>query len=221
VLRGAALPLSLGNAGALTPASRTLLNVGRPGALLRPAALRTRTCTFPRIRLKQAAEGPWARRRTIRSPSSESSAGPFTTIVVAAPNLSVGSGVVVIFVFVAHLTASAPFRARARGPGSGRLSGATSGGLAFRAFRTYERRPGWVPPIPRGRRCSSRTEGRAQPAPAARRRPVLAPRSGIHRAGLRFTRHRRGFKQFTRPVFPSPVAPRMARAALGLDLFLV
>src|SRR6266511_4106500 len=41
-----------------------------------------RTCTFPRIRLKQAAEDPLARRRTIRSPSSESSAGPFTTIVV-------------------------------------------------------------------------------------------------------------------------------------------
>ena len=35
------------------------------------------------------------------------------------------------------------------------------------AFRTHELRPGWVPSIPRGRRCSSRTEGRAQPAPAA------------------------------------------------------
>jgi hypothetical protein len=47
------------------------------------------------------------------------------------------------------------------------------------AFRTHELRPGWVPPIPRGRRCSSRTEGRAQPAPAASRRPVLSPRSNI------------------------------------------
>jgi len=35
------------------------------------------------------------------------------------------------------------------------------------AFRTHELRPGWVPSVPRGRRCSSRTEGTAQPAPAA------------------------------------------------------
>jgi hypothetical protein len=158
----------------------------------------------------------------------------------------------------AHLTASAPFRVRARGPVSGRLSGTASGGLAFMspvsrrlsaagirfsvirfpprnsalltvglpahrpdpdgvtAFRTHELRPGWVPPIPRGRRCSSRTEGRAQPAPAASRRPVLSPCSGIPSAGLCFTRHQRGFKRFTRPVFPSPVAARMKRAALGL-----
>ena len=51
------------------------------------------------------------------------------------------------------------------------------------AFRTHELRPGWVPPIPRGRRCSSRTEGRTQPAPAAPRRPVLAPRSNIPSCG--------------------------------------
>jgi hypothetical protein len=81
------------------------------------------------------------------------------------------------------------------------------------AFRTHELRPGWVPPIPRGRRCSSRTEGRTQPAPAAPRRLVLAPRSNIHLAGLRFTRHQRGFKPFTRPVFPLPAATRMERAA--------
>jgi len=37
--------------------------------------------------------------------------------------LSVGSGVIVIFVFVAHLTTSAPFRAGPRGPACGRLSG--------------------------------------------------------------------------------------------------
>ena len=40
------------------------------------------------------------------------------------------------------------------------------------AFRTRELRPGWVPSLPRGRRCSSRTEPRAQPAPAASQRPV-------------------------------------------------
>jgi len=47
------------------------------------------------------------------------------------------------------------------------------------AFRTRELRPGWVPSLPRGRRCSSRTEPRAQPAPAASQRPVLYPRSNI------------------------------------------
>jgi hypothetical protein len=44
--------------------------------------------------------------------------------------------------------------------------------------------------------------GRAQPAPAALRRLVLQPRSNIHLAGLRFTRHQRGFTQFTRPDIP-------------------
>ena len=53
---------------------------------------------------------------------SASSAGPFTATSVAATNLSVGWGVIVIFSTWAHLTASAPFRARARGPVSGRLS---------------------------------------------------------------------------------------------------
>jgi len=42
---------------------------------------------------------------------------------------------------------------------------------------------------------------------------VLQPRSNIHLAGLRFTRHQRGFTQFARPVFPSPAAARMERAA--------
>ena len=46
-------------------------------------------------------------------------------------------------------------------------------------FRTHELRPGWVPSVPRGRRCSSRTEARAQPAPAAPPRLVPKPRSGI------------------------------------------
>ena len=41
------------------------------------------------------------------------SAGPLTSAVVAvASSLSVGWGFVVIFVFGAHLTTSAPFRAR-------------------------------------------------------------------------------------------------------------
>ena len=82
------------------------------------------------------------------------------------------------------------------------------------AFRTHEQRPGRVPSIPRGRRCSPRTGDRAQPAPAAsqRRRPIpSAPTS--HPPRIRLTRHQRGFKQFTRPVFPSPATARMERAA--------
>ena len=65
-----------------------------------------------------------ARRRTIRSRRwSVSSAGPFAATWVAVSNLSVGSGVVVIFSSPAHLTASARFRSRAQGPVSGRLCG--------------------------------------------------------------------------------------------------
>ena len=70
------------------------------------------------------------------------------------------------------------------------------------AFRTHELRPGWVPSIPRGRRCSSRTEWRAQPAPAASQRPALDPAPTSHLARMHFTRHQRGFKQFTRPAIP-------------------
>ena len=47
------------------------------------------------------------------------------------------------------------------------------------AFRTHELRPGWVPPVLRGRRCSSRTEARSQPTPAAPPRLVPKPRHSI------------------------------------------
>jgi hypothetical protein len=220
-----------------------------PGALLRPGPPENRTCTFQRIRLKQAGEGPVARRRTIRSRSwSVSSAGPFAATLVAVSDLSVGSGVVVIFSSLAHLTASARFRARAPGPVSGRLCGTAAwrgrpscpgfplrfrcrrsllghpipaGGLGLphgrltgharrrvpdldgvTAFRTHELRPGWAPPIPRGRRCSSRPRdvlSRRLPLDGGQSR---SPCSRIPPAGLCFTRHQRGFTQFTRPVFP-------------------
>jgi hypothetical protein len=45
----------------------------------------------------------------------------------------------------------------------------------------------------------------------------LLPAGTSHQAGHCFTRHQRGFTRFTRPVFPSPVAARMERAALGLS----
>ena len=41
----------------------------------------------------------------------------------------------------------------------------------------------------------------------------LLPASTSHRTGHCFTRHQRGFTRFTRPVFPSPAAARMERAA--------
>jgi len=55
--------------------------------------------------------------------------------------------------------------------------------------------------------------------PGACRFTAASPctRHTSHRQGLRLTRHQRGFKQFARPVFPSPVAARMERAALGLE----
>jgi len=74
-------------------------------------------------------------------------------------------------------------------------------------FRTYELRPGWVPPIPRGRRCSP-----GRPMVFDRRLPLpngqpLHPAGTSHRAEPQMTRPQRRFTQFTRPVFPSPVAP--------------
>jgi hypothetical protein len=45
----------------------------------------------------------------------------------------------------------------------------------------------------------------------------LHPAPTSHHAGLCFTRHQRGFTPLTRPVFPSPVAARVERAALGLS----
>ncbi len=75
------------------------------------------------------------------------------------------------------------------------------------AFRTHELRPGWLPPSPRGRRCSSRPEGvpgRRLPLPNGQ---SLHPRHQQSVGEARLTRHQRGFKQFSRPVFPSPGAP--------------
>ena len=229
-----------------------------PGALLRPGPPKNRTCTFQRIRLKQAGEGLVARRRTIRSRDcSVSSAGPFTATLVAASNLSVGSGVVVIVSSLAHLTASARLRARAPGPVSGRLCGTTAwrgrpsrpdfpshfgcrhsllghplpaGGLGLphgrltgnagprRGYRVPHARAatGVGAPYTLSPAVLIPAEGRAQPAPAAQRRPVLitllvhpTARALLHEASTR-----------VHAVHPSgvpwPVAARVERAALGL-----
>jgi hypothetical protein len=246
-----------------TVSSFRICRIG-PGASLRPGPPKNRTCTFQRIRLKQAGEGPVARRRTIRSRSwSVSSAGPFTATLVAASNLSVGSGVVVMSPSLAHLTASARFRARAPGPVSGRLCGTAAwrgrpsgpgsplrfrrrcsllghpipaGGLGLphgrltgparrrvpdldgvTAFRTHELRPGWVPPISRGRRCSSRPRDVLSQRLPLCRGQSLSPCSCIPSAGVCFTRHQRGFTQFTRPVFPGLWPPGWNGPPLGVS----
>ena len=127
----------------------------------------------------------------------------------------------------AHLTASAPFRARAPGPVSGQLSGTASGGASHHVpvscclsatgirfsvtlfppgswafltvglpgttlrpdpdgvstFHTCEIRPGWVPSLPRGRRCSSRPDavpGRRLPLPSGQ---SLHPATASHQRG--------------------------------------
>jgi hypothetical protein len=51
------------------------------------------------------------------------------------------------------------------------------------AFRTHELRPGWVPSIPRGRRCSSRSGRPDRPASAAfsAARPCVPLQRPIHR----------------------------------------
>jgi hypothetical protein len=74
-------------------------------------------------------------------------------------------------------------------------------------FHTHEPRPGRVPPIPRGRRCSP-----GRPFVSDRRLPLPSgqsphPATASHRARPQITRHQRRFKRFTRPAFPSPVAP--------------
>jgi len=84
-------------------------------------------------------------------------------------------------------------------------------------FRTRELQPGWVPSLPRGRRCSSRPSRFLDRRLPLCRGQSLHPAPASHRAGLRLTRHQREFKQFTRPAFPSPVTARMERAALGLS----
>ncbi len=194
-----------------------------------------------------------AQRRTIRSQSwSVSSAGPFAAALAAASNLSVGSGVFVFFFSLAHLTASARFRAGPQGPYpagyAGRPAGGTghdvpvsrcvsAAGIRFSvircpprswalltvglpdadshpdldgvtAFRTHELRPGWVPPIPRGQRCSSRPRDvLGQRLPLFRGEsfdpaPTFPSTQGYELRGIS-----RRFRFFTRPACPSPVAP--------------
>jgi hypothetical protein len=82
-------------------------------------------------------------------------------------------------------------------------------------LRTLKLRPGWVPPVPRGRWCSP---GRPISPASACRSSAASPCTPFQHPinGVRLTRHQRRFKPFTRPVCPSPVAPDGA-GALGLS----
>jgi len=52
-------------------------------------------------------------------------------------------------------------------------------------FRTSEIQPGWVPPIPRGRRCSPDRLRVFRSSPAASQRQVLVPAAASHLRGFR------------------------------------
>jgi hypothetical protein len=139
-----------------------------------PGSPKNRTSGFHRIRLKQAVACPAARRRTIRSTRSGSSAGPFTTTVVEVSNLSVGSGVIVVFSCWAHLIASARSCVRAPGPVSGQLSVTTSGrGLANQSRFPAAFRP---PAFASRSSCSRREFGRS--SRSAYRPQGAGPRRG-------------------------------------------
>ena len=133
-----------------------------------------------------------ARRRTIRSLSwSVPSAGPFTATFAAASNLSVGSGAVVIFSSLTHLTTSARFRARASSPVSGRLYGAAS----WRGWRScpgfplrFRRRHSLLGhPIPAG--GLGLPDGRLTG-------PKAGPRTGLPRSA------RTSYERGGRPLYP-------------------
>jgi hypothetical protein len=84
-------------------------------------------------------------------------------------------------------------------------------------FRTSEKRPGWVPPLPRGPRCSPDPSRVLQSACAASQRPVPGPRCSFPSAGLHVTRHHRGFTCVHPSGLPLHLWPLDGTAALGLD----
>ena len=75
-------------------------------------------------------------------------------------------------------------------------------------FHTREMRPGWVPSRPRD--GGAHPAGSLSPPAGACRFPAASPTrptATTHQRGSTMTRHHQGSLTFTRPVFPSPVAP--------------
>ena len=84
-------------------------------------------------------------------------------------------------------------------------------------FPTSEIRPGRVPPLPRGPRCSTGRGWCVGRPCAASQRPVLEPRWSFPSAGLHVTRHHRGFTCVHPSGLPLRLWPLDGTAALGLD----
>ena len=82
-------------------------------------------------------------------------------------------------------------------------------------FHTSEIRPGWVPPIPRGRRCPPDWRS-ISPTGACRFSTASpAPRCNNPSAGLTMTRHHRGFTRVHPSGLPLACSSRMEREPLG------
>jgi hypothetical protein len=111
-----------------------------------------------------------------------------------------------------------PVPAEELGPPHGRLTGPHRAGPR-RGYRVPHARAttGEGAPYTPGTTVLTRTTATNGPAPAASRRPVPFPRQPSHRRGCSLTRQTRIHTKFARPIFPSPVATRMERAALGLS----
>ena len=84
-------------------------------------------------------------------------------------------------------------------------------------FRTLRDTTGVGAPYTPGTAVLTRPAAGPQPAPAASQRPVPAPRRHIPSAGLRMTRHQRGFTSIHPSGLPLACGPRMERAPLGLS----
>ena len=81
-------------------------------------------------------------------------------------------------------------------------------------FRMRQKRPGWVPSVPRERWCApARLDFSGRHLPSSNGRPLFS-RWCFPSAKVLMTRRRRGFTRFTRPVFPS-LYPPDGTAALG------
>jgi hypothetical protein len=103
----------------------------------------------------------------------------------------------------------------------GRPTAAEHGGgpVGVSTFHTHEIRPGWVPSLPRGRRCSSWTGCRARPAPAASQRLSLHSVTTSHHGA---TIHEASTK--VHAIHPSGLPltrdPRMGQGSFGFPLGL-
>ena len=87
------------------------------------------------------------------------------------------------------------------------LPAPSAGPDGFSTFRMREQRPGWVPPRPRGQRCSHGRRRSARPPLAAPPRLGPAPRCPSHLPGPWVTRHQRGFTNVHPSGLPLAYAP--------------